>query len=112
MQKRQLGTSNLEMSTLGLGCMGLSYGYGPGAGRPLPRAVGADDRPVRETRPPIRGEHQEEPTMPHVIVKLWPGKSEEQKKRLAERITRDVMEVLHYGDESVSVALEDISAKD
>ena len=50
--------------------------------------------------------------MPHVIVKLWPGKSEAQKKRLADRISQDVMEVLHYGDESVSVAFEEISAKD
>ena len=32
--------------------------------------------------------------MPHVIVKLWPGKSEAQKARLAEKITRDVMEGL------------------
>lgn len=48
--------------------------------------------------------------MPHVIVKLWPGKSEEQKKRLAERITADVMEVLHYGEESVSVAFEEVDA--
>ena len=37
--------------------------------------------------------------MPHVIVKLWPGKSEEQKTRLAERITKDVMDVLKYGEE-------------
>jgi aryl-alcohol dehydrogenase-like predicted oxidoreductase len=29
MQKRKLGQSNLEVSALGLGCMGLSYGYGP-----------------------------------------------------------------------------------
>lgn len=28
MQKRKLGNSNLEVSALGLGCMGLSYGYG------------------------------------------------------------------------------------
>ncbi len=35
--------------------------------------------------------------MPHVIVKLWPGKSENQKTRLAEAITKDVMEILHYG---------------
>jgi aryl-alcohol dehydrogenase-like predicted oxidoreductase len=28
MQKRTLGTSNLEVSALGLGCMGLSFGYG------------------------------------------------------------------------------------
>lgn len=29
MQKRQLGRSGLEVSALGLGCMGLSFGYGP-----------------------------------------------------------------------------------
>lgn len=50
--------------------------------------------------------------MPHVIVKLWPGRSEQQKEKLAERITKDVMEVLHFGDESVSVAFEEIRAED
>ncbi len=29
MQKRYLGKSGLEVSALGLGCMGLSHGYGP-----------------------------------------------------------------------------------
>jgi len=29
MQKRKLGTSKLEVSAIGLGCMGLSFGYGP-----------------------------------------------------------------------------------
>lgn len=29
MQKRKLGNSNLEVSTIGLGCMGMSFGYGP-----------------------------------------------------------------------------------
>ena len=50
--------------------------------------------------------------MPHVIVKLWPGKSEQQKIRLAERITKDVMEILHYGEESVSVAMEEVKPED
>jgi 4-oxalocrotonate tautomerase len=49
--------------------------------------------------------------MPHVIVKLWPGKSEAQKARLAEKITRDVMEALD-DDESVSVAIEEIKSSD
>lgn len=33
MQKRQLGTSGLEVSTLGLGCMGLNFGYGSGVSK-------------------------------------------------------------------------------
>ena len=48
--------------------------------------------------------------MPHVIVKLWPGKSERQKRRLAEAITKDIATILHYDDESVSVALEEVTA--
>jgi 4-oxalocrotonate tautomerase len=50
--------------------------------------------------------------MPHVIVKLWTGKSEEQKVQLAEAIARDVMDVLDYGDESVSVAIEEVEPQD
>ena len=29
MQNRKLGTSTLEVSGVGLGCMGMSFGYGP-----------------------------------------------------------------------------------
>ena len=50
--------------------------------------------------------------MPHIIVKLWPGKSKAQKKELAERITKDVMSVLKYGEESVSVAMEEVSSRE
>jgi len=34
MQKRKLGKSNLEVSALGLGCMGMNFGYGPPADKP------------------------------------------------------------------------------
>ena len=50
--------------------------------------------------------------MPHVIVKLWHGKSEEQKTRLAEEIVKDVTKVLNYGEESVSVAIEEVAHED
>ena len=50
--------------------------------------------------------------MPHVIVKLWPGKSEQQKVRLAEKIVEDVTTVLNYGEESVSVAFEEVDSQD
>ena len=46
--------------------------------------------------------------MPHVIVKLWPGKSEAQKAKLAEEITRAVTAVLNYGEEAVSVAMDEV----
>ena len=50
--------------------------------------------------------------MPHVIVKLWPGKSEQQKQRLADAITKDIMAIFNYGKEAVSVAMEEIQPQD
>ena len=41
--------------------------------------------------------------MPHVVVKLWPGKVRTAKTRLAEEIAKDVMTILNDGEESVSV---------
>jgi 4-oxalocrotonate tautomerase len=55
---------------------------------------------------------QQERIMPRVIVKLWPGKSEQQKTRLAEAISKNVMDILHYGEESVSVAMEEVQSQD
>ena len=50
--------------------------------------------------------------MPHVIVKLYSGKSEQQKRKLADEITKAVTTVLNYGEESVSVAIEDVDPTD
>ena len=50
--------------------------------------------------------------MPHIIVKLWPGKTDQQKSELTDAIVEDVTRILGYGEESVSVAMEEIAAKD
>jgi 4-oxalocrotonate tautomerase len=55
---------------------------------------------------------KKERTVPHVVVKLWPGKSEQQKTHLAEEIAEDVMNILNYGEESVSVAFEEVKSQD
>ena len=47
--------------------------------------------------------------MPHVIVKMWPGRTEQQKQKLAERITKDIMEEFNCGEDHVSVAMEEVS---
>jgi 4-oxalocrotonate tautomerase len=50
--------------------------------------------------------------MPHVIIKLYSGRSEREKARLAEEITKSVIAVLKCGEESVSVGIEDIKPAD
>ena len=49
--------------------------------------------------------------MPHVIVKLYSGKSERQKQALAQAVTQAVMSALNYGEESISVGIEDVEPK-
>jgi len=48
--------------------------------------------------------------MPHVIIKMYPGRSEQQKRQLAEPIVKDVVAIAGGGEDSVSVAIEEIPA--
>jgi 4-oxalocrotonate tautomerase len=50
--------------------------------------------------------------MPHVSIKLYTGRSEQQKRRLAEEIVKDVIAITKCGEDSVSVAIEDINPED
>jgi 4-oxalocrotonate tautomerase len=50
--------------------------------------------------------------MPHVVVKIWPGKSEQQKQKLAQGITEAVMTSLGYGEDAISVSLEGVAPAD
>jgi 4-oxalocrotonate tautomerase len=53
-----------------------------------------------------------ENNMPHVSVKLWPGRSEQIKQRLADAIVEDVVNIIGCGEESVSVAIEEVNPKE
>jgi len=50
--------------------------------------------------------------MPHVIVKLYSGRTEQQKTRLAEELSKAVMAALKTHEKSISVAIEDIKPED
>jgi 4-oxalocrotonate tautomerase len=50
--------------------------------------------------------------MPHVIVKLAVGRTEQEKMRLAEEVANAVQNVTGAADESVSVAVEDVAPED
>lgn len=46
--------------------------------------------------------------MPHVIVKLWPGRTEDQKNTLSQEIARTLIETINAETDSISVAIEEI----
>ena len=48
--------------------------------------------------------------MPHVIVKMHPGRSEQQKAEMTEAIVKDVMTFTGVGEAAVSVSIEEIGA--
>ena len=50
--------------------------------------------------------------MPHVIVKLWPGRTDEQKKQLADEIVKDVVSIAKCEEKPVSVAFEEVAKEE
>ena len=50
--------------------------------------------------------------MPHVIVKLQSGRSEQQKARIADEVTKAVMATANCAEDAVSVCIEDVAAND
>lgn len=48
--------------------------------------------------------------MPHVIVKLVTGRSDQQKTKIAEEVTKAIMGTANCNESAVSVSIEDIQA--
>jgi 4-oxalocrotonate tautomerase len=55
---------------------------------------------------------RKEAEMPHVILKMYAGRTEDQKSRLATALTRAVTESLGLGEDSVSVSIEEFARAD
>jgi 4-oxalocrotonate tautomerase len=50
--------------------------------------------------------------MPHVIVKMLPGRSEQQKARIAAEVTKAIIATANCAETSVSVGIEDVASDD
>jgi len=50
--------------------------------------------------------------MPHVIVKLFPGRSEEQKAQLAKAIVEDLVAIADSREPSISVSIEEVAPQE
>jgi 4-oxalocrotonate tautomerase len=50
--------------------------------------------------------------MPHVIIKLYPGRTEEQKIELTNKIVQSLKETVNADESSISVSFEEISSED
>jgi 4-oxalocrotonate tautomerase len=100
MKKHISRRSFLKKSALALGTVSLCDFEGIAAAEPAIASKG------------LASEELKEKIMPHVIVKLYPGRSEQQKIRLAEQMVKDVVTIIKCGEESVSVAIEEIKPED
>ncbi len=100
MERRVSRRSFLRKSAIALGTVTICDFKGEVSAE---RMSGSETLPREELREGID---------PHVIVKLYPGRSEEQKIRLAEQIVKDVVAIIKCGEESVSVAIEEIKPED
>lgn len=50
--------------------------------------------------------------MPHIIVKLYPGRTEEQKVEVTARIVDAIMDALKISSNSISVGIEEVAPED
>ena len=50
--------------------------------------------------------------VPHVIIKMYPGRTEEQKSRLVRAIVGDIVDIAKCEEKSVSVAVQEVDPKD
>lgn len=46
--------------------------------------------------------------MPHVSIKCYPGKTVEEKERLAKKILDDIVEVFEVEEDGVSISIQDV----
>jgi 4-oxalocrotonate tautomerase len=60
----------------------------------------------------LEAQELKEDIMPHISVKMYPGRSEKEKAELAEAIAQDVVDIIGAGRGSISVAVEEISPQE
>lgn len=50
--------------------------------------------------------------MPHIVIKMYPGRTDEQKAQLVKKVTSAVMESVNVEEKSVSISIEEVKKED
>lgn len=50
--------------------------------------------------------------MPHIIIKIFPGKTEEQKQSLTQKISESIQDILGNSEDSISIDIEEIRSSE
>jgi len=50
--------------------------------------------------------------MPHVIIKMYPGRTAEQKSKLAKAITQSIVNIANTAEEHISIDIQEIAPED
>ena len=95
--------SQRDFMAKGAAALGVSAAYG------LTGLLDAGHMTVAEAQ---ASEGSREETMPHIIVKLWPGSSEDAKQQLADAIVEDVVNIAGCKESSVTVAIEEVPSEE
>ena len=56
--------------------------------------------------------NEQEGNMPHISIKMYPGRNEEQKIKLADEIVKDVVAIAKCNERSVSVSIEEVEEEE
>lgn len=63
-------------------------------------------------RPQPDAQNRKDEPVPHIVIKMMPGRSDAEKQQLSDAIVATVMKSIGATEDSISVAIEDVAGRD